>query len=463
MLPVYKNLFTNPNLVGNGTWAEVQRNLAPSPQGHTGSYSVGGTVSTVAVSSPLLPPSVSSASRIEWVSAPTGSPTSLNQGGTGTDGIVVTAGETYTASMYTRRSFNLSAERIDFTFYDAAGGLVLHSNGPTIVGMNPAHDWVRQSRTMQAPSGAVYMRVLNAHSGPQTNGAGGYLEVTGWLIEKSATVNTFFDGSTKPAGIVQPEDFRVRWLGAVNASESVMEIERVARLTASYCIAGVSTRDGKPAVRLIPTGANTDSRASVVTVPAGFNGTLLGTLHIGAPLTGTLKSDSSLRLTATSPWSTLSPAAPNEVGVYPQRFVFPARTAAAQARINHGGSLGSGDVWWTDIGLFAGTYDGPAFDGSSGVVVIDGEPYDTFWTGVPDNSSSLAILSEGGYSGSIYDTLYVLSTVSNSWSRWQTPAAQGRRPVTLARVTNSPPAEAYTMRVSRRIFDEVRDLYTTPY
>ena len=103
------------------------------------------------------------------------------------------------------------------------------------------------------------------------------------------------------------------------------------------------------------------------------------------------------------------------------------------------------------------------FDGGSGIVIIDGQPYDTFWAGTPGSSPSLAILSEGGFSGSIYDTLYVFSTVSNSWVRWQTPAVRGQRPVTLARSIDKPSAEAYTMRVSRRIFDEVRDLYTTPY
>ncbi len=132
-------------------------------------------------------------------------------------------------------------------------------------------------------------------------------------------------------------------------------------------------------------------------------------------------------------------------------------------RISDAGTVLMSAGRWTDIGLFAGDYDGPAYSGDSGTTIIDGQPYDTFWAGAPGNSPSLAILSEGGFSGSIYDTLYVFSTVSNSWVRWQTPAVQGQRPVTLARVTSEPSAEAYTMRVSRRIFDEVRDLYTTPY
>lgn len=139
-------------------------------------------------------------------------------------------------------------------------------------------------------------------------------------------------------------------------------------------------------------------------------------------------------------------------------------TVAEQpARVYGTGVVEVSEGYWDLCTVVDGNYDGPAFAGDSGTIIIDGQPYDTFWAGVPDSSSSLAILSEGGFSGSVYDTLYVFSTVSNSWVRWQTPAVQGQRPVTLARVTSKPSAEAYTMRVSRRIFDEVRDLYTTPY
>ena len=272
-----------------------------------------------------------------------------------------------------------------------------------------------------------------------------------------AEVARFPTGSTPPE-MVQPEDFRVRDLGT---GESVMEIERVAGLTTIRCIAGVSTRDGKPAVRMIPTSSNPDSYARFDIPPSARGaGTFMATATLRTALTGTLATWGR-RIAVQAP-AFNHVQFQNIPGTYAQRQTYAGLTSIYQARMHSGGSIGSGDVWWTGIGLFAGDYDGPVFSGDSGVVVIDGQLYDTLWTGVPDSSSSLAILSEV-YSSPIYDTLYVLSTVSNSWSRWQTPAAKGQRPVTLARVTSSPPAEAYTMRVSRRVFDEVRDLYTTPY
>ena len=56
----------------------------------------------------------------------------------------------------------------------------------------------------------------------------------------------------------------------------------------------------------------------------------------------------------------------------------------------HGGSLGSGDVWWTDVGLFAGDYSGPAFSGDTGSITVGNNTLETRWAGTPDNSVSQA-------------------------------------------------------------------------
>lgn len=222
--------------------------------------------------------------------------------------------------------------------------------------------------------------------------------------------------------------------------------------------------DGTRELRLIPTGASNNT-GSWFSIPAGAPRTLataIGAVRLPAALTGTL-SPTARMIAAETPYAGVSAAAPNQPGTSDLVGSISGLTSSYRVHLRHGGTQGSGDVYWSNIGLYAGDYQGLWFDGGSGVVIIDGQPYDTFWAGTPGSSPSLAILSEGGFSGSIYDTLYVFSTVSNSWVRWQTPAVRGQRPVTLARSIDKPSAEAYTMRVSRRIFDEVRDLYTTPY
>lgn len=190
------------------------------------------------------------------------------------------------------------------------------------------------------------------------------------------------------SGITQPEDFQTRWAGAEDNSELVLEIERVRGVTAYNCAAGVSTKDGRPAVRLIPTSSDPNSFAQISPhESAGTVRTLVGTAHLISPLTGTLGPfPSLLRFSGqASP-----PAIPNEAGSYPQRITHTYTGVGTFATIRHGGPSGSGDVWWTDIGLFAGDYDGPAFSGSSGIISIGSQLATTEWDGTIDNSTSTA-------------------------------------------------------------------------
>lgn len=461
MLPVYKNLFTNPRLVGDGTWAEVRRNHGINP-GARGTNTLdhshwagGGTATATWVDASWSSSGKARRFVLTTVGAqtPTGQVLALNDPLRG-----LTAG-TWTIVQHQKLSPGLTAVAADFG--EPGSGNTLAAQGTVALADGVLRRWATVSLALVGSGWTGNPRINFNYSGASV-GASVELSMVDIYPGAYDPNRMWSDGATLPANLVQPEDFRVRWVGAANASESVLEIERVAGLTATNCIAGVSTWEGEPAVRQIPTVASNNSYAalSVPSGPARSSGTLLGTSRLLAPLTGSTFLAGALRVI--TPDQALS-AIPNIAGSYPQRLEYAALTSNYQVRLMHGGSVGSGDVWWTDIGLFAGEYDGPAFSGDSGVIIIDGQPYDTFWAGMPGSSPSLAILSEGGYSGSIYDTLYVFSTVSNSWVRWQTPAVRGQRPVTLARVTSAPSAEAYTMRVSRRIFDEVRDLYTTPY
>lgn len=65
-------------------------------------------------------------------------------------------------------------------------------------------------------------------------------------------------------------------------------------------------------------------------------------------------------------------------------------SSGGEIRVSGTGSVDLSEGWWTDIGLFAGVYDGPAFSGDSGTTVINGRSYRTQWDGTPDNSTSSA-------------------------------------------------------------------------
>lgn len=334
---VAENHFTNPRLVGDGTWAEVRRNLT---------YSI--ELNDVYVGSSTL--GTSAGSRGFY--------------------FPVVAGDTLSF----RREAPLSTRfRVAFTASTPAPGQAFISTS--------SHDSKGVVDGLVAPAGAMYVFVQYSNVDiPRPK----------ILAEKSATAGNHFDGSTMDESMPQPEDFRVRWLGTPNASESVMEIERVAGLTAVNCVAGVSTRDGKPAMRLIPTGASSLSYAwSAIPVEARSEGTALGTIHLNDPLTGSLNTDA-LSIRVHNPVQRES--APNLAGEYPLRLMFNEITSGNTLRLYHGGSQGSGDVWWTDIGLYAGNYPYETFNGESDPAetgIAQPEDFRIRWTGEVDNSTSV--------------------------------------------------------------------------
>lgn len=387
--PTYEefvNLFTNSNMVGDGTWAIVEQNISTDPTLRVqGGISLAGATGTTSRPTRGGPIDDGAWYQVLFLTPPTASPNTGQVSPTGVaSAIPTTPGETITFSTYFMSSYvGWGGFRYDLTYYDSSGATISTPNGATIPVTN---GWVRGIRTFVSPAGAVGVAARPSFSGGQGMPANTIVGLGGVHIVRSPIIGSYLDGSTKPKDLVQPEDFRTRWLGSVNASPSVLEIERVRGLNSSGCVAGVSTKANKPAVRLIPTSETIDCYASFA-IPAGLSGVLLGTAHLDGPLTGTLKTDSSLRLTVTSPWGTYAPAPANTKGKYPQKFVFPQRTANGQARINHGGSRGSGDVWWTDFYLFSGELPGE-LTGDWEELYYKNVRVFPEWLGEPNNSPS---------------------------------------------------------------------------
>lgn len=323
-----------PIIEPSGTWAEVRRNLVTNP---SPSAATGWNVRWQAASWTITPMVENGVPFIRFSNAGAPSAGALSVGiSTGTAGVL---GTVYSAGVEMRTSIPVSHAHAAF-------------NLPRESFSMPANEWTRISRTGAANGTNSYLNTGVEQPLP----VGTVVDIRLPVVEASPLLGGFFDGATLP-DIVQPEDFRTRWLGAENESESVLEIETVAGLTATNCVAGVSTKAGKPAVRIIPNSTSTLTYAWIaVPAAARSGGTALGTIHLDGPLSGGLNVDA-LTLRVHSPVQKAT--APNEAGAYPLRLRFSEITSGNTLRLYHGGAQGSGDVWWTDIGLYAGDYDGP--------------------------------------------------------------------------------------------------------
>lgn len=200
------------------------------------------------------------------------------------------------------------------------------------------------------------------------------------LLEKSVVTGPPF----APGLPYSDADLTPSWVGAEYGSVSVLTGVPVAGISTRMCLAIRSSKFGG-SMRLIPTSAtDNNSYAEAQPYPGLIaQQTLMATVHLEAPLTGAIGPRSRQLYSATPLQGT--PAAPNAAGSYPLRTV---QTPTSQGRVifYHGGLLGSGDVYWTQAGLFVGDYSGPWFDGSTS----PDPDWGVRWSGAPNNSNSMA-------------------------------------------------------------------------
>ncbi|MCW5952849.1 MAG: hypothetical protein KIT69_11385 [Propionibacteriaceae bacterium] len=173
------------------------------------------------------------------------------------------------------------------------------------------------------------------------------------------------DGSYSP-----DPDLAPAWIGATDASEGVLRgalpygmvdswPERARRFRSSRWSAS-----GSHSVRVVP--ITTISYAEIAGIPVigGRPYTILGTIHLDAPLTGTLDGNSRrYQLTGAvgaNPTLTHLQTAPNTAGDHPVRAQFVTETTGLiNIRLYNGAALGGGDVWWDNVMLVDGIYLGP--------------------------------------------------------------------------------------------------------
>ena len=386
------NLFTNPNLVGDGTYAEVRRNLVRNPLAvGVGDYAPNyGSDSAMTLDSRPNTGPFGTTQMIRGIRSGAGNAWSYIQlSGVGSgDRPTVTLGKWVAVRARVWASLQSVVSSIQFRNDTTFVSQVL---SPAATVTNSGHDGTWVEFSAQVPEGVTHANFSIGYPSGQTgNAAGAWVQVATPMVVQADSqedalrrVREFFAPGIGAgfSGLPQPEDFRTRWLGAENASESVMEIERVLGLTGANCIAGVSSAGGEPAVRAIPllpagSGGGINLQLSIP-LAARTLGTAMGTLVLPGDRLG--RNAHSIRADA----PTQSQPEIRSAGVYPLRQVFSNLTSTFNMYLGVPSSRGEGDVWWTDIGLFAGDYDGEAFSGDS---EVPGKV--TRWAGTPNASPS---------------------------------------------------------------------------
>lgn len=225
-------LFYNA-LQGNTTWAsatvtagdrKVRRtNWHKNPQlasgnlNHWGTYAGSAGVVTVVRTATGGPIGTDAFQRMTWTTASTGIG-GLVIGNTTGHKMPVTPGETVAMSVWVRSSVAKTMNaRVEFRTADdtAAGGAML--TGPAV--SVPANVWTRLYVIGTVPAGSG-LAILTAHNTSGTWAVNDFLDGARVLMEKSNTVNDFFDGTTADT---QTLDYA--WAGTANDSYSTATSE----------------------------------------------------------------------------------------------------------------------------------------------------------------------------------------------------------------------------------------------
>lgn len=219
------------------------------------------------------------------------------------------------------------------------------------------------------------------------NGGGGILSMDEVLIEevplKPVNFPTFFYGG----GASPDPDGTVGWVGAANATASIMTMMNAGAYASSPSVnfvrSGQWSSEGSFSGRLSPLGTSMDTYAILRTLTAADAGKTFRVL-ITVRLTSPTLSDSafsrSLFYTGTG-GNIQGPKAPNVAGtsIVEMTITVPTVFTAGTIRFYHGGAYGDSDVWIDSLQISDDGYTGPAFTGRTPGAI---------WNGAVDNSTS---------------------------------------------------------------------------
>ena len=128
----------------------------------------------------------------------------------------VTAGETYTASLwFYLTAANMTNVQWDLIWRNAAGGVVLDDGPNNLPAGLPVNEWIRRSYSKVAPATSVEVLIRTfCVSGSAV------WNVDGFLMESGSTLLPYFDGGTADPSIIRI--LGQQWNGTANASTSTI-------------------------------------------------------------------------------------------------------------------------------------------------------------------------------------------------------------------------------------------------
>lgn len=229
----------------------------------------------------------------------------------------------------------------------------------------------------------------------------GILEVAEIMLVDNSHSGDYFDGET----VSTDPDFSYVWSGTANASTSktLATVVNGVSNTTTHGHALSSTEwksSGSRSIRLIAknNGNNdsfTDLRPMVAAnLKPNTKYTIAGTRYLKAPLTGTLFSAPGYRvniggdrsITYKPGYGLVNVAGASRVVA---TFTTNDSTLLSFIRIHNGSMEGNGDVWWDDLMLVEGDYDGRYLDGTKVNAQWDGPANASTSVGYPTTLESL--------------------------------------------------------------------------
>lgn len=196
----------------SSTSSVIRTNLIPDPR-YIGTDGITGTTTAGAYTQQDIATGADDGRGYTRFTAPGDASTDIN---VGQDELVpVTAGATYTGSLYVRLPANVSVW-CRLMWKDVDGATISNTN--VSAGSYGARSWRRISATGAAPAGAVSVAVImwiRLSDGPPDIMAGDTFDVGMRMLEAGSVLGTYFDG-----GSTSSSSYQYTWLGPADASAS---------------------------------------------------------------------------------------------------------------------------------------------------------------------------------------------------------------------------------------------------
>lgn len=202
------------------------------------------------------------------------------------------------------------------------------------------------------------------------------------LVVEGVYTGPYFDGATP----LDDPDLTTAWTGTPHASTTKVQgvgvtgiwggAGRVTIQSSQWSSSGMKSMRTIPNSNISSIGGALISLSGLVTPGQPY--TVLARLRLAAPQTGTITEPARRIWVGNTAPLAQSSQAPNVAGEHIVRMFVPSWPSAVDGvamRFSNGATAGGGDVWWDDLLLVEGDYQGPYFDGDSPDAAWDGTPH----------------------------------------------------------------------------------------